>query len=509
VFEFLDFNSETTQINNIIMTGARTRMTDKQFLEKEIVKWIRSPERKAMIIGERYYAGDHDILRRERMVIGEGGKLEKIENLPNNRNIDNQYAKMVDQKVNYLLGKPLTFDTKNKAYSDELKQIFNKQFHRQLKSAGTDSLNGAIGWIFPYYDSTGALRFKRFPPYEILPFWADAEHTILDGFLRVYHVEAYEGVLEKIIDKVEVYDLSGIHRFILQNGSLIPDVEAPSSSYLVVIDEKGEENKWNWAKIPLIPLKYNAKEISLIARVKSLQDGINAIISDFENNIQEDPRNTILVLRNYEGTNLAEFRRNLSQYGVVKVRTIDGVAGDVDTLTVEVNSENYKAILEIFKKALIENARGYDVSELRSAGSPNEMNIKSIFNDIDLDANDMETEYQAAFEELLWFVNAHLANTGKGNFENENVDVIFNRDGVVVESQVIDDCIKVYGAGVISHRSVLAQFPWVDDVDEELKRIEEEKQKETDAMDEYAKTFGKTSSTPNDNSGGGVDGTEE
>ena len=41
------------------------------------------------------------------------------------------------------------------------------------------------------------------------------------------------------------------------------------------------------------------------------------------------------------------------------------------------------------------------------------MNIQSMYSDIDLDANGMETEFQAAFEELLWFVNVHLANTGK------------------------------------------------------------------------------------------------
>jgi cysteine desulfurase len=97
-----------------------------------------------------------------------------------------------------------------------------------------------------------------------------------------------------------------------------------------------------------------------MARVKSLQDGINTILSDFQNNMQEDARNTILVLQNYDGTNLGEFRRNLAQYGVVKVKTVDGAAGDLKTLTVEVNSENYKAILELFKKAIIENGRGFD-----------------------------------------------------------------------------------------------------------------------------------------------------
>ena len=48
--------------------------------------------------------------------------------------------------------------------------------------------------------------------------------------------------------------------------------------------------------------------------------------------MEEDPRNTILVLKNYDGENLGEFRQNLSTYGAVKVRTIDGAMGGVETL---------------------------------------------------------------------------------------------------------------------------------------------------------------------------------
>ena len=47
------------------------------------------------------------------------------------------------------------------------------------------------------------------------------------------------------------------------------------------------------------------------------------------------------------------------------------------------------------------------------------MNIQSVYSDIDLDANNMEIEYQASFEELLWFINAHLSNTGRGDFDVE------------------------------------------------------------------------------------------
>ena len=46
---------------------------------------------------------------------------------------------------------------------------------------------------------------------------------------------------------------------------------------------------------------------------------------------------------------------------------------------------------------------GYDAKDDRLSGNPNQMNIQSMYSDIDLDANDMETEFQAAFEEILWF----------------------------------------------------------------------------------------------------------
>mgnify|MGYP000944180583 FL=1 len=210
----------------------------------------------------------------------------------------------------------------------------------------------------------------------------------------------------------------------------------------------------------------------MLSRVKSLQDAINTITSDFMNNMQEDARNTILVLINYDGENLGEFRYNLAQYGAVKVKTVEGAPGDLKTLQVEVNSENYKVILEILKKALIENGRGLDAKQDKLGNSPNQMNIQSMYSDLDLDANGMENEYQAAFEELLWFVNMHLANTGQGDFTGETVEVIFNRDILINENEAIGNCQK--SEGVISQETIVANHPWTTDTAAELKRIKKE-----------------------------------
>lgn len=473
-----------TRFSNILKKNATTRITDTQFIEQEIRRFKFSKRRKEMLDGERYYIGQHDILLRKRTMIGENGDLEEVTNLPNNRIVDNQYKKMVDQKNNYLLGQPLSIRCDNYEYSKVLKKILNKKFLRLMKNVGEDSLNDGIGWLFAYYDEHGEFTFKRFKPYEIIPGWADADHTRLDYAIRIYEVIAYEGKTEKVIEKVEVYDDTGINYFELSGGGSLKPCEPYHKDYFTIIDADNIEQGYNWSRIPLIPFKYNSKEIPLINMVKSLQDGLNLIESNFQNQMEEDPRNTILVLVNYDGQKLGEFRKNLSQYGAVKVKTIDGAAGDLKTLQVEVNSENYKVILEIFKKAIIENAMGYDAKDDRLAGNPNQMNIQSMYSDIDLDANGTETEYQASFEELLWFINVHLFNTGQGDFEGEDVDVIFNRDILINESEVIDDCVK--SVGLLSDETVVSNHPWIDDPLSELDRIEKQKEKE---LDQFGTSF--------------------
>ena len=468
--------TETARINRLVTQGGRTGLTETEFFAREIVAWEKSQERMEQIKGERYFKGEHDILERKRTVIGPDGKLTVVNNLPNNRIVDNQYAKMVNQKVNYLFGKPFTVKCENESLSGELNKVFNKRFQRLLKYVAEDALNGGLGWLLVYYDTAGKLCFRRLPAYEVLPFWADDDHTVLDAAARLYLQEVWDGLSKKLVKRVELYQPDGIYRYVLDGSALIPDVELGDYAPYITVDQGETEKAYAWDKFPLIPFKYNKQEIPLIRRVKSLQDGINTMLSDFENNMEEDSRNTILVLTNYDGENLGEFRHNLAAYGAVKVRE----SGGVDTLTVEVNVENYKGILELLKKALIENAGGYDAKDERLSGNPNQMNIQSMYSDIDLDANGMETEFQAAFEELLWFIQQDLKTRGAGEIEDK-VSITFNRDILINETEAIENCQK--SAGVISDETIVEQHPWTTDPAKELERVQKEKEAATDVYD--------------------------
>ncbi|MCL2754875.1 MAG: phage portal protein [Oscillospiraceae bacterium] len=443
---------------------------DLSIFEKEIERFKCSERRRAMLCGEDYYSGRHDILHRSRTVIGENGELERAVNLPDNKAVDNQYRKLVNQKTNYLLGKPITFrkiadGNENFAgFSKLISSLFDKSFMRLAKNLCKDSYNHGIAWIYPFFDK-GELKFKQLKGYELVPLWHDFEHTKLEYAVRFYEtIDCSDS--EKIVERAEIFNLDGIHYFELnESGKLLP-----VSPYFTPYITHGDAQLC-WGRIPLIPFKRDSDESPLVRCVKSLQDGLNLILSNFWNAMEDDPRNTLLVLVNYDGADLGEFRRNLSAYGAVKVRSIDGVVGDVKTLRVEVNADNYRTIIDIFRRAIVENGMGFDAKDARILGNSNQMNIQSMYSDIDLDANEIETEFQASLCELMWFVKQY-ARAAKTPVPDEAIDFIFNRDMLLNESSVIDNCVK--SLAILSRESVIANHPWVDDVVGESEKVSEE-----------------------------------
>ncbi|MGJ1023881.1 phage portal protein [Thomasclavelia ramosa] len=463
-----------------------------KWLELELEAWLNSKEREDQIKADMYYRDIQDIAKYKRMAIGEGGELEEVKNLPNHKVIDNQYKRLVNQKVNHLVGKPFAIDTEE-AYSKVLSKYFKKRFFKLLKSVAKDANNGGISYLYPYYDDNGVFKFKQFKSYEIKVFWRDDEHTEIDFFWRYYKkpVRFSNGHVEDI-EHLEVYTIEGVRYFIYKGGRLLYDQAKGERiyNYLTFVKSVGgevvEEQSFQFERIPLIPFKLNDIEHPLLKRVKSLQDGINTITTVFTNNMLEDSRNTILIIMNYDGENLGDFRHNLSTYGAIKVRNTNEEKGGVDTLQIEVNAENYKAILDIFKRAIIENGGGADVKNLNS-GTPNQMNIQSAYYDLELDTNDTETEFQDSLEQLKWFIDFDINQNGQGDFFDVDVDFIFNRDMPQDETSIIDNLVKL--KGIISDEDIIKQLPFGDSqkLIDNMKKQKEEQRYEV--LKEYANAF--------------------
>ena len=138
---------------------------------------------------------------------------------------------------------------------------------------------------------------------------------------------------------------------------------------------------------------------------------------------------------------------------------------------------------------MIENAQGYDAKDDRMSGNPNQMNIMSMYSDIDIDATGIESEFRASMEHLLWFINVHLKNVGQGDYSHEDIRIIFNRNVLMNNSEIIDQCQK--SEGQISRKTILSKHPFVEDVDAELEQLKKEQQEAQEDL--YSNAFAQQS----------------
>ena len=190
------------RINMILSDPDHATMTLAQIVTEEIREFKASEQYANMIQAEAYYRNRTDVQR----------KTNDVANRSNTRIEHPILKKLVDQKANYLLGKPFTVDTKNSSYGDALNDVFDQTFRRKIKSLGKGAVKSGIAWLQPYFDD-GKLAFMRIPSAELVPIWRDAERTKLDAFIRFYDQVIYIGTRKHTITHAELWWTGGVKYF--------------------------------------------------------------------------------------------------------------------------------------------------------------------------------------------------------------------------------------------------------------------------------------------------------
>ncbi|MEK3973711.1 phage portal protein [Psychrobacillus sp. FSL K6-1267] len=456
-------------LNDIIRRMVGEGLTINEVLVQELKDWKASESYKSMLTGEKYYLEKMDIRENKR---------QEIE-WKSNIKLEHGFAKkLVNQKVGYLLSKEPTIATENKTYAEHLKQVFNRKFLKTLKNIGKEAINNGKAYLYVYFDEEGNIAFKKLPSQQVIPFWKDNEHTAIQSFIYFYSESIYENKIKKVIEKVEYHHEKGIDYFIFDGAKLVPDdVAGLSVGHNFMIN--GEP--FLWERIPLIPFKYNEEEQPLIESIKSLIDNYNMQAST-NADILADIAQVIWKLKNYGGEDLAEFLGDLNRYRAINLDE----NGDVDTIQSKPETDANEKELERGRKTIYEFGRGVDTTD-SNLGNASGVALRYRYSDLDMDCNILETEFQASLEQVIWFVNSYLQVKKFGDFSNEKVDFIFNRDIIISESEVITDCAN--SVGILDDKTIRENHPWYTDEVEE--RLEVQRKKEMDMHDNYDTTFQK------------------
>ncbi|KDE26691.1 phage portal protein, SPP1 family [Bacillus safensis FO-36b] len=460
--------THTEELIKIIKDSAETsdKLPDTTILQKLIDK--HAVERDQMLEGVAYYLNQADIKKRVRYYYKHGVKMVDTDK-PNNRISHNWHKLLVQQKVQYLLGKPITFNAEDETFLAVVNDFIDEDFDDCMQELLKNASNKGKEWLHPFVDEEGNFDYLRIPAEEVIPIYDSTKKRSLLYAIRYYDVKNIE---DEITRKVELYTDEQIFYYVEHNGSLIQDFEYEKNPESHFYDKEG--NGYGWGKVPLIEFKNNEEGVSDLIFYKDLIDQYNNNISNNANTFDE-MQDLIYVLRNFAGQDLSEFTTNLRHYKAVEVSG----DGGLEMKSAEIPMDSANSHLDRLEENIYRFGQGVNNNPDKVGNSPTNVAIKNLYSLLDLKANEAERKFRPALSAFFWFFTEYLKMTGQGEYDPTLLQMTFNRSRMTNELEQVQMSNQ---STDLSRETRIANHPWVDDVEAELKRIEAEEAEYRNSM---------------------------
>lgn len=450
----------------LITTANKNMITDSAII-KDL---INEHDTSKMVEGQRYYNNEADILNRKQYFYKDGVKIED-NTKPNHRIPHNWQKLLVDQKVSYLVGKPIVFQCKmQKEYEDRLNLILGEEWDDTLTELAKNSSNKGAEWLHVYINAEGKFKFIIIPAEEVVPIYDTSLQENLEAVLRYYLVQ----VNGKDRIRAEWWTRETVTYYIqADSGEFeLDDTEPVNPAPHFYYNEVG----YGWTKVPFIEFPNNQERNSDLKFYKELVDEYDLNVSDLANNLA-DVQEIITILKGYESTDLAEFKENLRYYKAIKVSGEQG--SGVDKLELNIPIEAKKELLDRLEENIFLFGQGVNMKTDRFGNSPSGVALKFLYSLLDLKASVMERKFRRSVKRLLWFTTEYINIIDKRNYDNTEVQVTFRKTMITNDKENVE--IAKESKGIISDETIIANHPWTEDVTEELDKIK----KQDESTDDY------------------------
>ncbi len=430
--------------------------------ERVIKDLIAEHDTTDMLEGQKYYMNKNKILDRKMYFIRDGEKVEDTEKT-NNKIPHNWHKLLVDQKVNYLLGKPPVIQTDDDTFTQRINDILDEDFDDILQELGKGASNKGVEYLHPYINSNGEFDYIIVPAEEVIPIYETSKQKNMIAAIR-YYLVTINGK-DKIRAEwwtpktVTYYIENDIGEFEIDDSV----EENPQSHF--DYNEKG----YGWERVPFIPFKNNEEMVSDLKFYKELVDEYDKSISDMANSLEE-VQELITILKGYDGTDLSEFMQNLRYYKAIKVAE----EGGVDSLEQNIPVEAKEKHLDRLEENIFLFGQGVNIKTNRFGNSPSGIALKFLYMLLDLKANHVERKFRKALKQFVWFVTEYINIRDNKNYDYKTVQFTFTKSMLVNDLETAQ--IAQISKGVVSDETILANHPWVEDSQEELKLVKEQRE---------------------------------
>lgn len=373
---------------------------------------------------------------------------------PNNK-LANPYASYItDTLTGYFVGEPITYNSNDEVLLQDLSMIFeyNDEADENMELAKNASIYGVAYEMLYFSEEDKMIRFKPLSPKEVIPIFDKSVESNLLAVIRYY--DDYNVVEDKTYTIIEVINNIEVVRYQTSQGS----------TSLTLL----EQYPHYFGMVPIAIFKNNEEERGDFEPVISLIDAYDTMESDSVNDfayfvdcylalygftaeaedVQKMKENRILLMD--DGTKAEWLIKNSND------TTIENMKNRLDA-----DIHKFAKCPNLADKEFASNASGIAI-KFKTLGTENLVSIK-------------ERKFKRGLQQRLELISM-ISSVLREGFDWRAIDIVFSRN---LPTNDVDIANMVNSLrDIVSDETLLAQVPFVEDVQAEMERIDEQREKE-------------------------------
>lgn len=392
-------------------------------------------------------------------------KHNEDESLPCNK-VAHPYASYItDTLTGYFMGDGVSYSSVNdEAGVDELRMIleYSDEQDENVELAKQASIFG-LGVEMLYIDEDGMTRIKYVDPREVILIYEDTLEELLIGAIRYYKV--YDYLQEHYFYKIEVYTDKEIRLY-----------HADELLSSLVLDNT-IANHFN--QCPFVVYQNNSDERGDFEKVISLIDAYDKMESDSLDDFDYfvDAYLALTGL-NADASDIAEMKKNrvllLDQDSDAKWLTKDGDSSGADANKTRIDKDIHKF------------SQTPDMSDEAFAGNASGVAIKYKTMPMENLVAVKERKFKKGLQRRIELIFDILAIKGSAH-DWRAIDITFTRNLPTNETEIANMVSTL--DNIVSNKTLLAQLPFVENVDDELDRLKTQKEENMAAFYNESENF--------------------
>lgn len=422
------------------------KLSEEQPLTVELIKKIINLHQGGAVPRynklQKYYLGKNQIYN----------KIQQDESLPNNK-VGHPYGRLItDELTGYFMGEGVTYTSQDQAAIDELTPIleYNDEQDENTELAKDASIFGE-GLELQYIDKDGMNRLKRIDPREGIIIQDNTLDENILYFIRYYPIK--DLLTDKKSWNIDVYTRNEV-------------IHYTADELFGVISETGREQHF-FGMVPVAEFQNNEEEIGDFETVISLIDAYDKMesnsLDDFDYFVDAY---LVLTGLNADTDDIQQMKKN-------RVILLDQDS-DAEWLTKDANvSQSTETIKVRLDKDIHKFAGVPNMSDQNFAGNASGVAIKYKTMPMENIVSVKERKFKKGLQERLQLLFNTLSLKG-ASYDYRAIDMTFKRNLPTNESEIADMIQKL--EGIVSDKTLLAQVPFVEDVDAEIEQKKEEKE---------------------------------